>query len=30
VINITLVPGLLVLVGLLYGWRRTRRSRRRR
>ena len=30
VINITLVPGLLVLIGLLYGWRRTRRSRRRR
>ncbi len=30
VINITLVPALLVLLGLLLGWRRTRRSRRRR
>jgi hypothetical protein len=24
------VPGLVVLIGLLYGWRRTRHSRRRR
>ena len=30
VINITLIPGLLILFGLLYGWRRMRRSRRRR
>ncbi len=30
VINITLLPGLLILIGLLYGWRRTRRNRRRR
>ena len=30
VINIVLVPALLVLIGLLYGWRRTRYSRRRR
>jgi ABC-type uncharacterized transport system involved in gliding motility auxiliary subunit len=30
VVNITLVPGLLILIGLLYGWRRMRRSRRRR
>jgi hypothetical protein len=30
VANITLVPGLLIIFGLLYGWRRTRRSRRRR
>ena len=28
--NITLVPALLIIFGLLYGWRRTRRSRRRR
>ena len=28
VINIVLVPALLVLIGLLYGWRRMRRSRR--
>ncbi|WP_426285421.1 GldG family protein [Luteibacter sp. E-22] len=27
-INIVLVPGLVALVGLIYGWRRTRRSRR--
>jgi ABC-type uncharacterized transport system involved in gliding motility auxiliary subunit len=27
-INIVLVPGLVALVGLAYGWRRTRRSRR--
>ena len=27
-INIVLVPSLVVLVGLLYGWRRSRRSRR--
>ncbi|MGE7138546.1 GldG family protein [Luteibacter sp. NPDC031894] len=27
-INIVLVPGLVALVGLLYGWRRTRRGRR--
>jgi ABC-type uncharacterized transport system involved in gliding motility auxiliary subunit len=27
-INIVLVPGLVALVGLLYGWRRTRRARR--
>lgn len=30
VINIMLVPGLVVLAGLLYGWRRTRRNRRGR
>jgi ABC-type uncharacterized transport system involved in gliding motility auxiliary subunit len=30
VINIVLVPALLVLIGLLYGWRRTRHSRARR
>ncbi len=30
VINIVLVPALVVLLGLLYGWRRTRHSRRRR
>lgn len=29
IINITLIPSLLVLFGLLYGWRRMRRSRRR-
>ena len=29
-INIVLVPALVVLIGLLYGWRRTRRSRQRR
>ena len=29
-INIVLVPALVVLLGLLYGWRRTRYSRRRR
>ncbi|WP_430390756.1 GldG family protein [Dyella sp. 20L07] len=28
-INIVLVPGLVTLLGLLYGWRRSRRSRRR-
>jgi ABC-type uncharacterized transport system involved in gliding motility auxiliary subunit len=28
-INIVLMPSLVVLVGLLYGWRRSRRSRRR-
>ncbi|HEX5305164.1 MAG TPA: Gldg family protein, partial [Dyella sp.] len=28
-INIVLVPALVALFGLLYGWRRTRRSRRR-
>ncbi|NII52933.1 GldG family protein [Luteibacter sp. SG786] len=27
-INIVLVPGLVALFGLIYGWRRTRRSRR--
>lgn len=30
VINIVLVPALVVLIGLVYGWRRTRSSRRRR
>jgi ABC-type uncharacterized transport system involved in gliding motility auxiliary subunit len=30
VINIVLVPALVALLGLLYGWRRTRRNRRRR
>ena len=30
VINIVLVPALVVLIGLAYGWRRTRYSRRRR
>ena len=30
VINIVLVPALLALLGLLYGWRRMRRNRRRR
>jgi ABC-type uncharacterized transport system involved in gliding motility auxiliary subunit len=30
VINIVLVPALVVLIGLLYGWRRTRHSRWRR
>jgi ABC-type uncharacterized transport system involved in gliding motility auxiliary subunit len=29
VINIVLVPALVALLGLLYGWRRTRRNRRR-
>jgi ABC-type uncharacterized transport system involved in gliding motility auxiliary subunit len=29
VINIVLVPTLVTLIGLLYGWRRMRRSRRR-
>ena len=29
VINIVVVPVLVALLGLLYGWRRTRRSRRR-
>lgn len=29
VINIVLVPALVALIGLLYGWRRSRRSRRR-
>jgi ABC-type uncharacterized transport system involved in gliding motility auxiliary subunit len=28
-INIVLVPTLVTLFGLLYGWRRTRRSRQR-
>jgi len=28
-INIVLVPALVTLIGLLYGWRRTRRSRQR-
>lgn len=28
-INIVLVPALLILIGLFYGWRRTRRSRQR-
>lgn len=27
-INIVLVPGLVALLGLIYGWRRTRRARR--
>ncbi|MEP7184941.1 MAG: Gldg family protein [Rhodanobacter sp.] len=30
VINIVLVPGLLVLIGLIFGWRRGRRSRMQR
>lgn len=30
VINIVLVPALVVLIGLLYGWRRNRYSRQRR
>ena len=30
VTNIVLVPALVVLIGLIYGWRRTRHSRRRR
>ena len=30
VINIVLVPALVVLIGLLYGWRRNRPSRQRR
>jgi ABC-type uncharacterized transport system involved in gliding motility auxiliary subunit len=30
VINIVVVPALVALLGLLYGWRRTRRNRRRR
>jgi ABC-type uncharacterized transport system involved in gliding motility auxiliary subunit len=30
VIDIVLVPALLALFGLLYGWRRMRRNRRRR
>ena len=29
-INIVLVPALVALLGLLYGWRRTRRSRKRK
>jgi ABC-type uncharacterized transport system involved in gliding motility auxiliary subunit len=28
-INIVLIPALVVVIGLLYGWRRSRRSRRR-
>ena len=28
-INIVLMPALVTLIGLLYGWRRTRRNRRR-
>lgn len=28
-INIVLVPGLVILIGLLYGWRRSRRNRQR-
>jgi ABC-type uncharacterized transport system involved in gliding motility auxiliary subunit len=28
-VNIMLVPALVALIGLIYGWRRTRRSRRR-
>ncbi len=30
VINITLIPGLLIIIGLWYGWRRSRRNRRHR
>ncbi len=30
VINIVLLPTLIVVFGVLYGWRRTRRNRRRR
>lgn len=30
VINIVMLPALITLVGLLYGWRRTRRNRRKR
>jgi ABC-type uncharacterized transport system involved in gliding motility auxiliary subunit len=29
-INIVLVPALVILIGLLYGWRRTRHSRQRK
>jgi ABC-type uncharacterized transport system involved in gliding motility auxiliary subunit len=29
IINITFIPSLLILFGLIYGWRRMRRSRRR-
>ncbi|MEO8746595.1 MAG: Gldg family protein [Rhodanobacter sp.] len=29
VINISVIPGLVILFGLVYGWRRMRRSRRR-
>jgi len=29
-INIVLIPSLVTIIGLLYGWRRSRRSRRRR
>lgn len=29
IINIVLIPALVALLGLLYGWRRTRRNRRR-
>jgi ABC-type uncharacterized transport system involved in gliding motility auxiliary subunit len=28
-INIVLVPALVILIGLIYGWRRSRRSRQR-
>jgi ABC-type uncharacterized transport system involved in gliding motility auxiliary subunit len=28
-INIVLIPALVTMIGLLYGWRRSRRSRRR-
>jgi ABC-type uncharacterized transport system involved in gliding motility auxiliary subunit len=30
VINIVMLPALITLVGLMYGWKRTRRNRRRR
>jgi ABC-type uncharacterized transport system involved in gliding motility auxiliary subunit len=30
VINIVMLPALITLVGLMYGWRRTRRNRRQR
>jgi ABC-type uncharacterized transport system involved in gliding motility auxiliary subunit len=30
VINITLLPALIILFGLVYGWRRTQRNRRQR
>ncbi|GGA07004.1 GldG family protein [Dyella caseinilytica] len=30
VLNIVVLPGLITIAGLLYGWRRTRRNRRKR
>jgi ABC-type uncharacterized transport system involved in gliding motility auxiliary subunit len=30
VIDIVLLPALITLLGLMYGWKRTRRNRRQR